>query len=355
MNDSNLFGDENRKIESRPPLGEDLLPPVEQPSARFIIQLFVVPALIVLLIVAVWISLSWLVRSTSLGPDKLIDGIEDGPSVARWQRASELADLLANKRYADFKRDRAAAAHLARILDSEIDRSKSGDDGQEQATLRYFLALALGQFETPDGLDVLLKASETKNQQNVKLVRIGAIKAIATRAYNLYQLDPPEELENPDLLPTLKRLASDEDPQIRQATAFALGQIASADALKQLETMTEDPDPDTRYNAAVGLAQHGNAKGIDTLAEMLDLDEVTSVNKEESDADRQFKRTLLIGSAIGAAHSLVKQNPKADLSPVTKALERIVKADPATLKKSHIDPHLTADAAHSLQLLRAGK
>jgi hypothetical protein len=56
MNDSSLFSNEPPKIESRPPLGEDLLPPVEQPSARFIIQLFVVPALIVALIVAVWLT-----------------------------------------------------------------------------------------------------------------------------------------------------------------------------------------------------------------------------------------------------------------------------------------------------------
>src|SRR5690242_6222897 len=64
MNDSSLFRDEPAKYEARPPLGEELLPPVEQPSARFIVQLFVVPALIVVLIVGVWLSFNWLVRST---------------------------------------------------------------------------------------------------------------------------------------------------------------------------------------------------------------------------------------------------------------------------------------------------
>ena len=39
-----------------PPAGEDLLPPVEPPSAGFLIQLFVVPALIVILIVAAWLA-----------------------------------------------------------------------------------------------------------------------------------------------------------------------------------------------------------------------------------------------------------------------------------------------------------
>ena len=47
---------------SRAAAGDDLLPPVEPPSAGFIIQLFVVPALIVLVIVSVWFTFSWLVR-----------------------------------------------------------------------------------------------------------------------------------------------------------------------------------------------------------------------------------------------------------------------------------------------------
>ena len=246
MNDSSLFRDEYSTGLPRPPAGEDLLPPVEQPSARFIIQLFVVPALIVMLIVAVWLSFSWLVRRTALGPDKLIAGLEEGPSVARWQRASELADLLQNKRYASFKRDREAAAHLARILDREMDRAKTGSNGQEQATLRYFLARALGEFAVPDGIDALLKAAQTKDAPSDELVRHGALEAIAVRAYNLQHLDPPEQLASPDLEPTLMRLAGDGDAPIRSKTAYALGQIASPAAIERLEAMTDDPDADTR-------------------------------------------------------------------------------------------------------------
>src|SRR3954467_9820941 len=153
MNESPIPHDERLGGPSRPPLGEDLLPPVEQPSARFIVQLFIIPALIVLAIVGVWLSFSWLVRSTTIGPDKLIEGVEKGPSVARWQRASELADMLHNKRYANLKRDHESANHLAQILIREIDQSKDGNDGPESATLRYFLARALGEFEVVDGTD----------------------------------------------------------------------------------------------------------------------------------------------------------------------------------------------------------
>src|SRR4051812_36885019 len=355
MNDSSLFRDEPAKYEARPPLGEELLPPVEQPSARFIVQLFVVPALIVVLIVGVWLSFNWLVRSTALGPEKLIQGIEEGPSVARWQRASELADLLQNKRYAHFKREPEAANHLARMLDRELERSKAGDNGQEQATFRYFLAMALGQFEVPAGLDTLLKAAETKADVNEELVRDAALKAIAVRAYNLHQLAPPQELVHPDLEPTLMRLTSDDNARIRWQVAYALGQIASPAALEHLQLMLDDSSAHTRYNAAVALARHGNAKAVETLAEMLDLDELAAVRDEESEGDQRFERTLLISSAIGAARSLAQQNPNADLSPVIKALERMSKADPATLQKAHIEPRISAEADLALKALKSPK
>ena len=38
--------------ETRPLVGDELLPPVEPPSAGFIVQLFVIPAVIVLIIVS---------------------------------------------------------------------------------------------------------------------------------------------------------------------------------------------------------------------------------------------------------------------------------------------------------------
>src|SRR5262245_5304148 len=116
MSDSKVLPEQRLGGPSRPPLGEDLLPPVEQPSARFIIQLFVVPALIVIGIVGVWLMFNWLVRQTGAQPKDIVAGLEDGPRVARWQKASELANMLQSKRYAEFKRDNESAAKLAAIL-----------------------------------------------------------------------------------------------------------------------------------------------------------------------------------------------------------------------------------------------
>jgi hypothetical protein len=350
MNDSNLFGDKNRTMETRPPLGEDLLPPVEQPSGRFIIQLFVVPLLIVGALVGGYVGLRGLVRRSTLDPNKLIQGIDSGPSVARWQRASELADMLQSKRYASYKHDRGAAAQLARILEREMDPPKTESDREDSGTFPYFLARALGKFEVQEGLDTLLKVAEKSSD---KLARYGALEAIAERAYNLQQLTPPARLAHPDLEPTLFRLASSEDAKTRWETAYALGHIASPAAIERLEVMSADPDPDTRYNAAVALAHHGNAKSVETLAEMLDLSELASVRGEEEGRNQQLKRTLLIGSAIESAHALKTQKPNADLSLVIQALERIAAADDATLEKAHIEPKVVKDAKRALDMLKA--
>jgi HEAT repeats len=352
MNDSKVLPDERLGGPSRPPLGEDLLPPVERPSARFIIQLFVAPALIVIGIVAVWLLFNWLVRQTSAQPKDLIKGLEQGARVARWQRASELANMLRNKRYADFKRDGSSAAHLAQILDREIDQGGMEDDDVE---FRNFLARALGEFEVLDGVDVLLTAAATNRDAREQKVRDAALQAIARRAYNLQQLDPPQQLEHADLEKTLEKLAGDDDPAIRMQTAYALSQVNSSASIKRLEAMVNDADLDTRANAAIALAHRGNAAAVSTLADLLDLDELTHPTKEKNGQVIPSKLVVFVQPAMAAAQTLSRQNPKADQAPVVAALERLANADTAKLREALVPPRVTSDAQQSLDLLKSLK
>jgi HEAT repeat protein len=341
---------EEPAVVSTAPAGEDLLQPVEPPSAGFIIRLFVVPALIVLVIVSVWFTFSWLVRRTS--PETMIQGLEHGPSIARWQRASELADMLRNKRFAEFKRSAESANDLARVLKREIDQAGSGGGMREEdITLRYFLARALGEFEVQEGIGVLLKAAETSREPSERLVRQGALEAIAVRAYNLRQLDPPQELTHPDLDKTLSRLARDDDPIVRSKTAYALGQIGTPVAIERLEVMVDDPYADARYNAAIGLAHHGNAKAVETLAEMLDLEEMAGIRDEPADQDAAFKRAVIVTNALQAVETLARQNPSADFSPVIETLKQLVAADTETLNKLGIPSRAVSDARRVLDML----
>jgi HEAT repeat protein len=200
----------------------------------------------------------------------------------------------------------------------------------------------------------LLKAAKTNRGADDERVRDAAIQAIAVRAYNLSKLTAPVELSNPDLEPTLLALAGDTDPVIRFQTAYALGHIGTPAAIKQLEKMVDDPDAGTRYNAAVALAHRGNPKSIDTLAEMLDMNELAGI-RDEKDEGKQFKRTVLIVTAIDAAHALARRNPNVNLAPITSALEQITTANKETLRKAYISPRVVADAKVALDLIKSGK
>ena len=332
--------------------GDDLLPPVEPPSAGFIIQLFVVPALIVMMVVAVWIVVSWLVHRTTMQPEDLIAGLETS-SVARWQRASELADLLRNERFADFRQSCKAADQLAAILAREIDAAES-DQGmdQESVTLRYFLARALGEFRVDEGTDALLKAATTNRDPREAIVRRGALQALAIRVYSLSQQDPPRSLSASQLEPTLFQLALDENPLVRSETAYALGQIGTPASLARLEQMVDDPHADTRYNAAVALAQYGNVAAIPTLAEMLDPDEMASVSEEPSVPAQFIKRSLIVSNALDAVDKLAHENPQANFQSVIKVLNRIVAAQGADLERARFHPLIVPRARETLALLK---
>lgn len=332
--------------------GDDNLPPVEPPSARFIIQLFVVPALIVMLVVGVWIVVTWLVHRTTMQPKDLIEGLETA-SVARWQRASELADLLRNDRFADFRKNGEAAAQLAAVLQREVDAADGGQKmDQESIQLRYFLARALGEFRVDEGTDTLLAAASTNRDPREELVRRGALQAIAVRAYNHSQLEPPQTFTDPNVEPTLFKLATDESPLVRSETAFALGQIGSPSALAELEKMLADPHPDTRYNAAIALAKHGNVAAIPTLAEMLDMDEMSSIREEPGVPGQFSKRSLIVTNALKEVDKLHREQPSADFAPVIESLEKIIAADPAALEAARFHPTIVPRSEETLELLQ---
>jgi hypothetical protein len=341
---------EPNHTESRPKSGDELLPPVEPPSAGFIVQLFVVPAIIVILIVAVWLTVSWLVHRTR--PMDLVQGLE-GTGVARWQRASELADILRNERFAEFKRNRAAASKLASNLKREIDAAdQTSGMNPESVMLRFFLCRALGEFQVTDGMDVLLLAAETNRDPAEQLVRRGAIQAIAMRAFHQIEEAGSEPLADPRIEAALQRLAEDADPLIRSETAYALGRIGTPVCTQRLEVLVEDPHADTRYNAAVALARQGNPKAVSMLAEMLEPVPLPSILEEPNSQAQVKKRVTILHNALEAAKELRAKNSTADVRPLVDSLQMLVDASDATLEAALIPRAAISDAKRVLDLLR---
>ena len=113
------------------------LPPVEPPSAGFVIQLFVIPAAVVVVVIIVWLLFG-----------KLAGGERDAMEYVRqlrsptanWRLAFELASLIQHD--AKIGSDPVLLGELSDLLSLDLDRP----DADPQLT--QYLALALGAFRT---------------------------------------------------------------------------------------------------------------------------------------------------------------------------------------------------------------
>jgi hypothetical protein len=304
---------------------EDALPPVQPPSAGFIVQLFVVPAVIVTIIVLVWVLFNWLAQMGS-EPREYLQQIEQD-NANSWFAAHKLADQLRTDEA--LKSNRQVAQDLARMLQGQID---DGEMGEDKVRLRIFLCKALGEFHVTDGLAALLRAAETQRQSAEADVRRSAIEALALLASNAGP--SAQAAAEGQMLPTLLSASRDESAQIREPAAFALGTLHADQATARLVELLGDTHANTRYNAATGLARRGNSASLEVLVEMLDvaglkLEAAESQDLTEVEAAQalDFKRALVSVNGMRAAGQLAKANPQADLSSLRTAVKELLSSD----------------------------
>jgi HEAT repeat protein len=254
---------------TRPETGSKELPPVQAPSGRFIIQLFLVPGLVVTVAVLILLGFSWLVGGES-APDKLLDRLESPNAEVRWRAASEMAQRL--------KRDEALAANpkvalrLTALLHKaadELERIPKGTTDAERADEKKmilekrrdveFMAPCVGHMIVPAGAEVLSDLSRTGRGHDPKskaLLRRQAVWSLAHLGENVRRFSnlPAEKRDEvlaqlhaasmgsgepakwarhaygylngttPGLgvIPALVESASADDPFLRTAVAFAL-------------------------------------------------------------------------------------------------------------------------------------
>ena len=185
---------------------DDALPPVEPPSAGFLVQLFLIPGVIVAIIVVVWLLFHWLAQMGN-DPRQYVKQLR-GNSETRWQAAVNLAGALHGEAGDAIKHDQSLAAELAQILDDEI-RGGSMEEGP--INMRIYLCRALGEFQVDTGLPVLLKAAATQHGDAEIDVRRAAVQGIGSLAANMQKAGQP--LHDPQLIPTLVEASKSENPQ----------------------------------------------------------------------------------------------------------------------------------------------
>ena len=310
-----------------PRSADDLLPPVQAPSAGFLLQLFFIPLLIVLIIVCVWGAFSWIVNLGS-DPKDLVKDIK-AMHDASWQRAYRLSDLLRNPEYDYLKEDRPLAMELADVLNQEIERARMDEN---RINLRIYLCKAIGEFRVPEVATALVRAATTERQLEELAVRRTAVEGLAVLASNV----KAEQLRsNPAVVEALLAASRDHDEgdqriaraDLRASAAFALGVLGGQPALDRLARMLDDSYPNARYNAATGLARHGDERAQIVLVEMLDPNNEQAISGEQREDGRVRKRFDVLVNGISAAARLADTNSSANLGPIKSALDRLAQSD----------------------------
>ena len=339
---------------------DELLPPVEPPSAGFIIQLFVIPAVIVAAVVGIWFVIETLARRGEQDPAKIVSALRSN-NQARFQQAKELADMLRlPQRYPELKVSHDLSAKIAAYVDEMVEAGRPED---AEVTMRIFLVTALGEFQVADGLPALINAALHDPQRDV---RRRAINAIAVLAGSMAALKPPQPLADEALTDALLTLADDQDELVRSETTFAIGVVAeSPDAdprlVEKLVVLADDPYTDARFNAAAALARLGHPAAPAAVAEMFDVDSLTAsvsgekalteeVTEESLAKQRAFKRNMILSSALKSTNRLRETPalPAEAFVPLEEGVEGFLKSVEKLQKEGPVPNELIDEAERTL-------
>jgi len=283
----------------RPISPDDALPPVEPPSAAFLVQLFLVPGIIVAIIVGVWLAFHWLAHLGN-DPQAYVRTLRRD-NEGRWQAALNLANDLRGPGGAALKADASLATELGRILADEVASGRTGDQSQ---TLRLYLCRALGEFATPAAVEPLVqRARDAADPQTAR----AAVEALAVLSTNLVAAG--QSLQNPaGVAAAVVEASRSGTPQVRSSGAFTLGVLGGPEAVERLLVLAGDETDDVRFNAALALARQGREEALEPLAEMLALPDEPPAPGAEGDVaaqSRRYKRALVVVNALRGVALLI--------------------------------------------------
>ena len=305
MNDPNELTDTSRPSANDAPGAEHALPPfpdlppVEAPTAGFIVQLFVIPAVVVFVVILVWLLFG-----------KLAGGERDAMEYVRlirssssnWRAANraafELASLIQND--SRLASDPRLLGELTDLLEHDLDKI---DDPE----MTRYVALAVGQFRTLDAVsatgrkvDPLAALARAVRGNYPAAVRIAAATSLAQHAARI-----EGRLDDATAVAALADAAGTGEPLLRRYCTYALGFCGGAAALKAVRDRLEDDDRDTRYNAAVALARRGDPAAAATLREMLSPADLRKVLEIAAPSEKEAQIEKLELEALNALQTAV--------------------------------------------------
>ena len=296
------------------------LPPVEPPSAGFIVQLFLVPAMIVAAVIGLYLLFGKLAAGDTDWRQLVSDIKSDNPNV-RWRAALNLAEGLdADESRGLEGQQLASIPEIATALnDLTIQQLKSTLRNEEQKQQLAFLLKALGRMDAVEQIRPALKASLDQTQETE--IRKQALQAVAMIAGRKSKKEP---LTDQELIDAVISASESPDPVLRQHGAFAMGLIGGPSGESRLGELLEDPDEMTRINAAIGFARQGSPRGLDVFRQVLKQSANWPAQPNgPKDVEASFERQLILRNTLLAIEQLGPTLGDQDRTELTAALKEL--------------------------------
>ena len=338
------------------------LPPVEPPSAGYIVQLFLIPALIVAAVIGVWALFGKLADSDT-DWQQLVSELGSANEHRRWRAALGLAHVLKNEQLpADesgvpLSEQPAVANALTDLFkESLASNSTLEDDIKHQD----FLARTLGSLRVDEVVvPVLIMAMEADQNIEVRKSSMMSLAMIAGHHFeeqaaaqngttlpqnrasgsnsvmSLRQPLSQPTLSDPAVSEKLRLAAQDEDPIIRHLAAYVLALVSGDEAIEALKLLLSDRDEKARANAVIGLARNGLTDGIPVLTKFLAdglaeskpavsaADASNDAVKKSANDARRSEQTVILSNCIRAAGDLwgsLTDEQRQELTPLLQQL-----------------------------------
>lgn len=246
-----------------PQTPETDLPPVEPPTAGFIVQLFVIPAVVVCVVIAVWLLFGKLAGGER-DVNEYVRIIRSENANRRFRAAYELASLITNEK--SLATDPKLLGDLVELLESELVQ-KGGDNTEA----KQYLALTLGVFQIDQGTSTagkpqsaLASLGHALDEAQPLPVRIAAAESLARQAAR-----QEGKVVEPGVIEALAKAADSTEADVRLRAAYALGFCGGDAVTNALRKRLSDTNKDVAYNAAFALIRQDDANALDTLRELL--------------------------------------------------------------------------------------
>jgi HEAT repeat protein len=344
------------------------LPPVQPPSAGFIMQLFLIPAIIVAAVIGVWVLFGQMAGAEQ-DWRQLVQDLGSENEHRRWRAASGLAHLLNADRQrnadqlsnmsnefakatgvdqqSELAKNPEIAAELIKLMESQLDKPTTKD---EDVTHQEFLARTLGTLDLPDVvLPTLRRATETNYDEKVRASALSSIALVVSRA-----TEQGNVIDSPPLVRTLIDSSTDPSPLVKQFSAYTLGLLPTREALDHLAALLSDADEMTRVNSAIALARNQRTEGFGIFVEVLgssdkklaadDLKKMEDAKRVEAMNRYQIEQPMMLNNVMKALTNL------SDVLTAGQKTQLITLLGPISKEYEH--PQLRNDASILMKKLQ---